>query len=232
MGAQSFGAASAAALTPHLTRSYVANGVKDILAQYERLTQRNSAVAILVPLAMLATVTSAIPLWLGHNNEQVLWVLVALLPGIAINVSTGVCTSTLSAVGRPGVVAQVTVSAAVLQVAFAVALGFMLELAGIAIAFAIGVPTIELIGLWYMHRRLRIPLKLYLRGSRGPYAMGLVALTMAMPVNLLTHPQNRESALWPFIASGTIFCGIYVFLTWRRKYLPPISFRRKTPRIS
>jgi O-antigen/teichoic acid export membrane protein len=232
MGAQAFGAASAAALTPYLTRSYIADGMASILAQYERLTQRNSAVAIFVPFALMATATSAIPLWLGHNNDQVLWVLLALLSGIAINVSTAVCTSTLSALGRPGVVAQVTVVAGVLLVASAVALGARFELVGIAIAFAIGEPALEVIGLWYMHRRLGIPLKLYFRGSYGPYAVCIIAVFITVPIGMLTHPYSRESAVWPFITSVVLFGAMYALLGWSRHYLPRISLRRRNSHTS
>jgi O-antigen/teichoic acid export membrane protein len=227
MGAQAFGAASAAALTPHLTRSYVAHGMDGILAQYERLTQRNSAVAILVPLGLIATAASAIPLWLGHSNDDVLWVLLALLPGIAINVSTAVCSSTLSALGRPAVIAKVTLVAGTLLVASAVTLGTKFGLVGIAIAFAIGEPTLELVGLWYMHRRLEIPLKLYFRGSCGPYTVGIIAVSIALPIGLLAAPYSRESAVWPFIASAVLFGATYIFTCWHRHYLPRISLRRQ-----
>lgn len=232
MGAQAFGAASATAMTPYLTREYIAGGIEKIRTQYERLTQRNTAVVILVPFALFATATSAIPLWLGRSNDDVLLVLLALTPSIAINVSTGVCTSTLSALGRPGVVAQVTVVAAILQVAAGVALGSRYGLIGIAIAFAVGGPLIELIGLWYMHRRLLISVKMFIRGCSGPYVVGIVALAVAAPVSILIRPFDRVSALCPFIASTMLFGFTYVALGWTLAYLPRISLRRRTSEAS
>jgi O-antigen/teichoic acid export membrane protein len=228
MGAQVFGAASTAALTPHLTRCYSTGGIDSISSQYEHLTRRNTVVAISVPFALAATAISAIPLWLGSSDGQVLLVLLALLPGIAINVSTGVCSSALMAIGRPAIIAHVTVAGGVLQLIFAVALGGIFGFTGIAFAFAVGLPAAKLFGLWYMQTRVGIPMKLYFHGVRGPYAIGIIAMLIALPIGVLTEPHNRESALWPFLASAVLFGATYALLGWSRDYLPRLSLRRRS----
>jgi O-antigen/teichoic acid export membrane protein len=232
MGAQVFGAASAGALMPHLTRSHAVGGMNSVLSQYEHLTRRNTAVAILVPFAMAATAFSGIPLWLGVDNRPVVFVLLALLPGIATNVSTGVCTSMLSAIGRPAILAQVTIMAGVLQSAFAVALGYVFGFAGIAVAFAVGVPAANLASMWYMQARVRFPMKLYFRGIRGPFAVGTIAMLIVLPIGLLASPHSRGSAFWPFLASAVLFCAIYASLSWRLDYLPQVSLPRLRSQLS
>jgi O-antigen/teichoic acid export membrane protein len=232
MGAQVLGAASAGALTPHLTRSFITGGMDSVLHQYEHLTRRSTSVAIFVPFAMAATAFSAIPLWLGGGERQVVWVLLALLPGIAINASTGVCSSTLMAIGRPAITAYVTVFGGVFQTAFAAALCYAFGFAGIAVAFAIGVPVAKLIGVWYMQTSAGIPIKLYLRGVGGPYAVGMIATCLAFPIGVLAAPHGRESALWPFLGSAALFCATYATLGWSRDYLPRISLRRQKSGVS
>jgi O-antigen/teichoic acid export membrane protein len=232
MGAQAIGGTSAAALTPHITRSYVAGGMDSVLSQYEHLTRRNTAVTIFIPLAMAATAFSGIPLWLGNGHDLVVLVLLALLPGIAVNVSTAVCTSVLSAMGRPDITALVAVLGGVLQSAFTVALGYVFGFVGIAAAFAIGAPAITLVGVWYMQRRVGIPMKLYLHGVRGPFAVGALAISLALPIGLLAAPHSRESAVWPFLASAVLFGATYALFGWRRDYLPRLPLRRLDSHVS
>lgn len=227
MGANAIGGAAASALTVHMSRSYSAGGMESMLRQYEHLTQRYTAVVLLVPAALTATAASAIPLWLGNNEGQVVLVLLALLAGIAVNLSTGVCTSTFAAMGRPGTVAQVCVVAGVFQSMFAAVMGHGFGFWGIVISFAIGVPIVKLVGLWWMQARVEIPLSLYLRAVRGPYLVALTAIFVAMPVGVFLTPHNRESAVVPFLASGALFGVTYALLGWRCGYLPRVRLPRR-----
>jgi O-antigen/teichoic acid export membrane protein len=228
LGAQAFGGASAAALTPHLTRSFIAGGLDSVIGQYERLTRRNTAVAIFVAFAIAATAFSAIPLWLGHVQGDVVFVLLALLPGIAVNVSTGVCTSSVSALGRPAITAVASTVGGVLQTILAVALGYAFGFVGIAVAFAVGVPVAKLAGVWYMQSRIGIPFRLYLRGAYGPYIVAIFATSISLPIGLVAAPHSRESAIWPFLASAVVFSITYALLGWARDYLPRLpSMRRR-----
>jgi O-antigen/teichoic acid export membrane protein len=227
VGAYALGAAPVSALTPHLTRCYVTRGMDGVLSEYERLTRRNTAVAIFVPFAMAATAFSAIPLWLGRDEPLVVFALLALLPGIAINGSTGVCTATLSAIGRPALIARVSVVAGVLQSAFTVTLGYTFGFVGIVVAIGVSVPAAKLIGLWWMQARIGLPMKLYFRGTCGPYAAGMIAMAIALPIGLLAAPDSRASAVWPFLASAVLFCAAYAVLGWSRDYLPRVPLRHR-----
>lgn len=227
-GAQVLGAASASALTPHLTRSYLANGMDGILSEYEHLTRRNTAVAIMTPFAMAATAIALIPFWLDGGHGQVVEILFALVPGVAVNLSTAVSSSTLMAIGRPAVIAYVTVAGGVFQAVLATSMAYVWGFAGIAVAFAIGVPVAKFFGQWYMQRSAGIPMILYVRGAAGPYAAAVAASCAALPIGLLTHPHNRESAVWPFVVSAAIFCGVYLALGWSRDYLPKVIRWRRT----
>lgn len=226
-GAQVLGAASAAALTPHLTRTFIVSGMDGIINEYEHLTRRNTAVAVMAPSLMAATATTLIPFWLGGGHGQVVAVLCALLPGVAINLSTAVSSSTLMAIGRPAVIAYVTVAGGVFQTALAVSMAYAWGFVGIGVAFAIGVPIAKFAGQWFMQRSAAIPMRLYLRGAAGPYVAAAASACAAWPVGLLAHPYDRESAAWPFLASAAIFCSVYLSVGWGRDYLPRITLRRQ-----
>ncbi|WP_185935117.1 polysaccharide biosynthesis C-terminal domain-containing protein, partial [Mycolicibacterium hodleri] len=117
-------------------------------------------------------------------------ILLALLPGIAVNVSTGVCTSTLSALGRPAITAVVTVAAGLFQLALTVTMTYFFGFPGLAIAFAVGVPTAKIVGLWKMQARIHIPLRMYIEGARGPYTVALLSAALVFPVDLITAPHD------------------------------------------
>jgi len=224
-GAQVLGTASAHTLTPHLTRIFVEGGKDSVVAQYEHLTQRNTSVALIFPFVMGASAASAIPLWLNSANDRVVIVLLALLSGIAVNLSTAVCSYTLLALGRPTVIAFVTVVGGSFQTITAVAATHFWGFAGLAASLSIGIPVVKLLGLWYMQSSSDIPLKLYTRGVAGPFAVALLATIAALPPNLIATLTSRQSAVVPFTTSIVVFSSIYLFLSWRRGYLPELSLR-------
>lgn len=228
-GAQVLGTASAYTLTPHLTRSYVSGGKGLVVAQYEHLTRRNTSVALIFPFAMGASATSAIPLWLNSDNQRVVVVLLALLSGIAVNLSTAVCSYTLLALGRPTAIACVTVVGGAVQTTISVAATHFWGFTGLAVSLSIGIPVVKLLGLWFMQTSSDIPLKLYARGVTGPFAVALLATAAALPASLITAPDSRESAVLPFITSIVVFSSVYLFVSWQRSYLPELSFRLRRP---
>ena len=174
-GAQAFGSAASVALTTHLTRAYALGGKAEILAQYSRLTRRNAAVAIFLPLLLCATSFSAVPLWLGERHDGVVMVLAALAPGIAVNVSTGVCTASMLAIGRPGILGATAIAAAAISVAVALPLAQAFGFKGIVAAFGCGIVVGDLLVVWFLQSRMGISMREYLRAIRGPFALGIVA---------------------------------------------------------
>jgi len=223
MAAQVLGASPGTALMPHLTRIYVAGGVGGILAEYEHLTRRNTSVALAIPFAMAATAMTAIPVWLDGPHLDVVAVLLALLIGISVNVSTSTCTCTLMAMGRPLMIAKVTVVAGILQLIAAVLATKFFGFVGLTVAIAIGVPVTKLAGLWLMQSSARIPQLFYFRAARGPYAVAFVAALSALPIGLVAMPQNRHSAIIPFVAGSIVYLAIYLVLGWGLGYLPRAS---------
>jgi O-antigen/teichoic acid export membrane protein len=226
IGAQVLGASTAAALVPHLTRRYAIDGMDGVLKDYQRLTRRNTAVVILTPFAMAATAFAGIPLWLGSRNDAVVFILLALLPGIATNLSTGVCSSLISAIGRPGIIAKIAVVGGVFQAILAAVLGYFFGIAGIAIAFAIGVPIANVWSMWHMQRRVKIQQALFMRAIAGPFLLALLATLVAFPIGVLTDPGNRSQAIWPFVVSGVVFVLVYATPSSRLGYFPRLSSRR------
>lgn len=227
MGAQVLGSASASTLTPHLTQCYISGGMDGVLHQYEHLNRRNTSVALIFPFSMAATAVSAITVWLGHDRQQVIVVLLALLTGIAVNLSTAICSCTLAAIGRPAVIAQVSVVTGIFQTLTAVAATYFWGFAGLAGAIAVGVPIAKFLGLYYMHAKLNIPLKFYTRGVLGPFTAATAAALAALPFNFLVATDDRKSAILPFCASATVFFTIYLFIGWKRGYLPALPLPSK-----
>jgi O-antigen/teichoic acid export membrane protein len=219
-GAQAFGSAAAGVLIPHLTRAYALGGKADTLAQYSRLTRRNAAVAIFLPLLLCATSFSVVPLWLGERHDAVVMVLAALAPGIAVNVSTGVCTASMLAIGRPGILGATAIAAAAIPVAVALPLGQAFGFKGIVAALGCGIVVGQLLAVWFLQLRMGISMREYLCAIRGPFALGIVATSAALPVGIIAMPQDRASALIPFLLSSAIFCTIYAIPGWQLDYLP------------
>jgi hypothetical protein len=60
----------------------------------------------------------------------------------------------------------------------------------------------------------------YLSAIRGPFALGIVATSAALPIGIIAMPHDRASALIPLLLSSAIFCTIYAIPGWRLDYLP------------
>jgi O-antigen/teichoic acid export membrane protein len=219
-GAQAFGSVASVALTTHLTRAYALVGKAEIVAQYSRLTRRNAAVAIFLPLLLCATSFSAIPLWLGGRNDGVVMVLAVLAPGIAVNVSAGVCSASMLAIGRSGILGATALAAAAMSVAVALPLAKAFGFKGIVAAFGCSMIVGHLLLVWFLQSRIGISMTEYLRAIRGPFALGTVATLAALPIGIIAMPQDRASALIPFLLSSVIFCTIYAIPAWQLDYLP------------
>jgi O-antigen/teichoic acid export membrane protein len=219
-GAQALPTAASMALGTHLTRAYALGGKAAIRAQYSHVTRRFGAVAIFLPLLLCATSFSAVPLWLGEWHADAVMVLAALAPAIAVNVSTGVCTLSMLAIGRPGILAATAIAAAAIYVAVAFPLAQAFGFKGIVAAFGCGIVVNALLAAWFLQSRMGISMTEYLRAIRGPFALGIVATLAALPIGIIAMPQDRASALIPFLLSSAIFCTIYAILGWQLDYLP------------
>jgi O-antigen/teichoic acid export membrane protein len=222
LGAQAFGSAASVAVTTHLTRAYAVGGKIEMFAQFARLTQRNAAVAIFLPFLLCATSFSAVPLWLGERHSGVVLVLAGLAPGIAVNVSTGVCTASMLAIGRSGVVSITAIASAVISVALALPLAHAFGFKGIVASFGCWIIVGNLLAVWFLQSRMNIAMAVYIRAVRGPFALGIVATLVALPIGIVAAPYDRASAIIPFLVSASVFCAIYAIAGWRLDYLPRI----------
>jgi O-antigen/teichoic acid export membrane protein len=219
-GAQAFGGAASVALTNHLTRAYALGGKAEILVQYSHLTRRNAAVTIFLPLLLCATSFSAVPFWLGERHNGVVMVLAALAPGVAVSVSTGVCSASLLAIGRSGILGATAIAVAAISAAVALPLAQAFGLKGIAAAFGCCIVVGDLLLVWFLQSRMGISMAEYLGAIRGPFALGIVATLAALPIGIIAMPQDRASALVPLLLSSGVFCTIYAILGWQFDYLP------------
>lgn len=223
-GGHAFGSAASVALTTHLTRAYALGGKAEILAQYSRLTRRNAAVAIFLPLLLCATSFSAVPLWLGERQAGVVMVVAALTPGVAVGVSTGVCSASMLALGRSGVLGGAAFAAAAASIVLALPLAEAFGFKGIVAAFGCWIFVGDLLLVWFLQSRMGISMTEYLRAVSGPFALGIVATLAALPIGIVAMPHDRASALVPFLLSSAIFCTIYIIPGWQLDYLPRFRF--------
>jgi O-antigen/teichoic acid export membrane protein/glycosyltransferase involved in cell wall biosynthesis len=224
-GVQAFGSVASVAITTHLTRAYATGGISEILTQYSRLTRRNAAVAIFLPFLLGTTASSAVALWLGGHHVAVVTVVAALAPGIAVNVSSAVCTATMFAIGRSGIIGASSVACAAMSVVLAIPLARAFGFNGLVAAYAGWTVVSCLLSVWFLQSRIGISMRAFLGAISGPFAVALLASIVALPINLTTAPHDRASAILPFLASSAAFCVIYIALGWWLDYLPSVRRR-------
>jgi glycosyltransferase involved in cell wall biosynthesis len=229
-GVQAFASAASVAITTHLTRVYANGGTDAVRAQYSRLTRRNAAPAIFLPFLLGTTAPSAVPLWLGGPHVAVVGVVAALVFGIAVNVSTAVCSATMFAIGRSGTIGATAVASAAISVALAIPMTLAFGFTGLVTAFGVWFVAGNVFGVWFLQSRVGIPIGVFLRAIVGPFAVALLACAAAVPINLFAMPHDRPSAIIPFIASATLFCVIYVGLGVWLDYLPRFRGEARPPR--
>ena len=222
-GVQAFGGAAAVAINTHLTRTYATAGMDGIRGQYLRLTRRNAAVAIFLPFLVGTTAFSVVPLWLGERHLAVITVLSALAFGVAVNVSTAVCSATMYAVGRAGLMGIEGAIFAAVSVLLAIPAAEAFGFNGLVAAYALWIVLGNLAGVWFMQSRVGISMRDFIRAVAGPFAVASVAAVAAAPISLLAAPDNRTDAITPFVLSSLVFCCIYLALAWRLGYLPRVS---------
>lgn len=233
-GVQAFGGAVAVAINTHLTRIYATDGMAGIRSQYDRLSRTCAAVVMFPPLLLAATAFSAVPLWLDGGHGEVLAVAGMLAVGIAVNVATAVTSAIMYAIGRPGLIGLWGAGYAGSSVAVAIPLTMAFGFTGLVTAYACWIPLGNVLGVWFLQSRVDIPMRSFFRATLGPFAVGLVAVAIALPIGVLTAPADRADAVLPFLASAVVFCLVYLGASSWFGYLPTgrlrALLRRGTPR--
>jgi O-antigen/teichoic acid export membrane protein len=223
LGARAFGTSASSVLSAHLTRGYALNGVAEIRRDYARLVQRNAAVSNFALLFLTATSFSVVPVWLGINHVDVVWVVIALTLAYTVNVSTGVTIAAAFALNQLGIVTVTAIGGSLLAVALELPLAHVAGLKGILIGMALAIVISALFGLIMIHRGNGIPLTDFFEPVTGPFIVGGVSTVLAMSVGIFSFPMDRPSAIVPFLCSAGIFCAVYTTLGWRLGYLPTIK---------
>ncbi len=232
LGTRSVGVATCSAMTAKFTRSFAADGRDAIRKQYVELTTKNAAVSVFLPFLLVAVSASAIPFWLGIPHSDVRTATIVLSLTFALNVATGVLTSTVLAINEMGVIVVAagitTVLVVVLSTFLGHAFGFFGVLVGVAVASASG----QIIAVTLIHRVLRIPLRDFFVPVCGPFCIGIVAAAFAAPISFISSPATRGEALVPLCTGAAVFMVVYVLLGSRLKYIPSVmpalaAFRRR-----
>ena len=115
--------------------------------------------------------------------KHVVTVVTALALGIAVNVSTAVCSATMFAIGRPGLIGAYAPCIAAVTVALAIPLAVAFGFNGLVAAYAGWITLGNLIGVWFLQSRVGISMRDFLGAIAGPFAVAIVASIVAMPIN-------------------------------------------------
>jgi O-antigen/teichoic acid export membrane protein len=223
LGARAIGTGAAGVLTAHLTRGYALNGEAGIRRDYARLVQRNAAVSSFPLLFLTATSFSVVSVWLGVNQVDVVWVVIALSLAFTVNGWNGVTAAAASALNQLGLITVSVVATSILAVTLELPLALIAGLNGILLGMGLTVIIGALSGVVLIHRGNGIPLTDFFKPVTGPLMVGCVSTVLAMPVGIFYFPTHRASAVVPFFCSAGIFCAVYMTLGWRLGYLPTMK---------
>jgi O-antigen/teichoic acid export membrane protein len=223
LGARAVGTGAVPVVSAHLTRGYALNGAAGIWRDYARLVRRNAAVSSFPLLFLTATSFSVVPAWLGVNNVDAVWVVIASTLAFTVNVSTGVTTAAAFALNQLGLITVSVIATCILAVALELPLALIAGFNGVLIGMGLTVVIGALFGVIVVHRGNRIPLTDFFEPVTGPLMVGCVSTVLAIPVGIFCFPMDRASAVVPLLCSAGIFCAVYTTLGWRLGYLPTVK---------
>ncbi len=209
------------AMIPTMAARLTVEGRGIIAAHYRRYTERS--VAISFPLFALGCLTAPYLLhaWLGRVPADAPAILVAVALAYALNLTTGVASTTALADGQAGMVATNAVLAAVLNVALTVALAPVFGLWGVlagtfaALTFASGLFIVR------FHRRYGLPARLFGQAVGSPLALAsALALPFVLVDLLVGGVTGRPAAVAALAGTGGLYALAYWVLASRRGLLP------------
>lgn len=229
MGVRSIGTAASAAISAYMTRLYVSDGLDGIRSEYARLIQRNAAVSNFAPFGLAATAFALVPMWLGAQNTQVMWIAIALTLAFTANISSGVTTAVAFALNQLGLLMVVVVVSSTFSILIQLVLAHMAGLNGILVGMTLAITISSILGIVSVHRRNKIPLMDYFGPVSGPFIVGGISTILGASVAIFSSPTDRMSAIVPLACSAVIFCTVYILLSWLLGYLPSFG---KTSRSS
>ncbi len=227
LGARAFGSIASVALTTHMTRRFAAGGDGAVRDAYLPLVRINCGVSIFAPFLLVATSVSAIPLWLGEPNSDVLWAAVILSVAFTFNVATGVSTAATLAIDRMRMLIWSAVASCVLALVLAIPAGFWFGYHGVVVAAAAAVILGVAVGVVLVHLALDVPIRDYLTNVAPGYAAAAVGLIVSVPIGILVQPTTREAAVLPFLLSAVVFTTAYVAVAAALKTLPQVRGRKQ-----
>jgi O-antigen/teichoic acid export membrane protein len=167
---------------------------------YRRASRYVLAVAFPVAAGVIAVAPALYRAWLGPGHEDAARAATALAAMLGINILTGVGTSLVRGLGRPGLEVRYQIIAIVLHVGLSLVLiprfGFTGGLWALVISTSIG----SLYFVWVFHRFLDEPLGAFIRDVIGP---PLVAAAIGATLGAVAsgaigsglHDANRTEAL-------------------------------------
>ncbi|WP_324290189.1 lipopolysaccharide biosynthesis protein [Gordonia sp. SL306] len=226
LGARAFGSIASVALTTHMTRRFADGGDGAVRDAYLPLVRLNCGVSIFAPFLLVATSFSAIPLWLGEPNDEVLCAAILLSVALTFNVATGVSTAATLAINRMRMLIWSAVASCVLALALAIPAGLLFGYVGVVAAAAMAVVLGVAVGVVLVHLALGVPIRSYLVNVLPGYAAAAAALVVSMPIGIVADPSTREAAILPFLLSAVLFTTIYVGIAGLLNTLPRVWGRR------
>ena len=217
--------------TAHIAK-YGREALRPFYRRYLRLT-----VALSFPIFAMCCVSAPFLLvaWLGDVPSSSEGILVLLAVAGFVRVTTGAGTTVAIGEGRPGLAATNSVVAALLNIAFTLALGPLFGLWGVLAGTVLGISLSALLFVERFHRAYDIPLRDYVTAVGPPalLAVGLAAPVGAIAVLTSHLAQTRATAAPALLAVAGLYTLAYWLAASRLGYLPaqltapaPVRWRR------
>ena len=215
--------------TAHIAQ-YGREALRPFYRRYLRLT-----VGLAFPIFAVCCVSTPFLLaaWLGEVPPNSEAILVLLAVAGFVRVTTGAGTTVAIGEGKPGLAATNSVVAALLNIAFTLALGPLFGLWGVLVGTVLGISVSALLFVERFHRAYDIPLGEYIHAV-GPPA--LLSIAIAAPLATLAIlagelAATRATAVPALLAVTGLYMLAYWLIASRLGYLPaklttPLGRRR------
>jgi len=218
--ARSAGILAVSAMVPTLTARFVRDGVAALRADYQRLTQRTTALSVPWLFLSAALAPSLLGAWLGQSPAWAPTILAILSLAYVANAITATSYVFASATGRPGLPARAAMATAAANAAITATLAPVFGTVGVLVGTFVALSGGAAYQLWLVHRDLEIRYRQFVAAVRAPVA---VAAALAVPVAiaaLWAAAHGRVAEVSTCLGAAVLYVAAYLGICARRQLLP------------
>lgn len=221
------------ALIPTATAHIATHGREALAPFYRRYLRLTVALAFPIFAVCCVSTPFLLAAWLGDVPGDAEAILVLLAVGGFVRATTGAGTTVAIGEGRPGLAASYAVIAALLNIAFTLALAPLFGLWGVLAGTVLGVSGSVLLYVRRFHRVYDIPLRDYVRAVGPPalLSVGLAAPLATIAIMAGELAATRATAAPALAAVSGLYLLAYWLVASRLGFLPakltaPLDRRR------